>query len=232
MPIIELVLRLALAFATLLAITRLMGRKELSQLTFFNFVSAISIGTIGASLAVDSSLSIRNGLIALGGWTVFTVFLGYIDIKSKKVREIIEGQPTILIKKGQIMERALRQVRLDTDALKALLREKNVFFVSDVDYAIFETDGKLSVMKKEAHQPLVKSDIGPPTMTGHPYPPSTEVIMDGIINTANLEKLNLTSQWLETQLKTRGISTITEVFYAEVLKNGTLYIDLMDDRIK
>src|SRR3954468_24618889 len=102
MPIAELIFRLVIAFATLIILTRIIGRKEISQMTFFNFVSAISIGTLGASLAIDSSLSIRNGLIALICWSAFTILLGFLDIKSKKVRYLIEGQPIILIKKGKI----------------------------------------------------------------------------------------------------------------------------------
>ncbi len=131
MAIPELVLRLVIAFITLIVLTRLMGRKEISQMTFFNFVSAISIGTLGASLAIDSSISITNGLIALVAWSVFTIFVGLLDIKSQKFRVVIEGEPRILVKKGQIMEDELRKVRLDIDALYALLRKKNVFSVSD-----------------------------------------------------------------------------------------------------
>lgn len=229
MSLIELLLRLVLAFATLLTLTRIMGRKEIAQMTFFNFVSGIAIGTIGASLAIDSSLSIRNGLIALIGWTIITVVLGYIDIKSKKVREVIEGQPRILIKNGEIMEDELRKVRLDVDALNSLLRQKSVFAVSDVDYAIFETDGNLSVMKKEPQQPLSKSDIGLPDTAPHIYPISTEVINDGRIITSNLEKLNLNAEWLEQQLRISGFNSISDVFYAEVQKDGKLYIDGKND---
>src|SRR4051794_13738203 len=159
MPILELVFRLAIAFITLIALTRLMGRKEISQMTFFNFVSAISIGTLGASLAIDPSISITNGLIALVAWSAFTVVTGFLDLKSSKFRYAVEGQPVILIKKGKIMDEALHKVRLDLDALNTLLRKKNVFAVSDVDYAIFETDGTLSVMKKEPKLPLTKSDM-------------------------------------------------------------------------
>ena len=148
MPITELILRLVIAFATLIILTRLMGRKEISQMTSFNFVSAISIGTLGASLAIDSTISITNGLLALVAWSVFTIFMSYLDIKSPKFRVAVEGEPIILIKKGQIMEDELRKVRLDIDALNSLLRKKNVFSVTDVDYAIFETDGSLSIMKK------------------------------------------------------------------------------------
>jgi uncharacterized membrane protein YcaP (DUF421 family) len=229
MPIAELVLRLAIAFITLLGLTRLMGRKEISQMTFFNFVSAISIGTLGASLAIDSSISITNGLIALIAWSAFTIFMGFLDIKSPKFRMAIEGQPIILIKKGEIMENELRKIRLDIDALNALLRKKNVFSVSDVDYAIFESDGTLSVMKKEPKQTLTKSDMNIDQTNVNVFPISTSVISDGEIKQENLKKLNLDRQWLERQLKLSGVESISEVFYAEVQKDGTLYIDYKND---
>ncbi|KAB7709060.1 DUF421 domain-containing protein [Bacillus aerolatus] len=229
MSVTELVLRLAIAFITLLALTRLIGRKEISQMTFFNFISAISIGTIGASLAVDNSLSIRNGLIALVGWSAFTIFLGFLDIKSKKARYAIVGQPIILIRKGQIMEDALQKVRLDIDSLNVLLRKKNVFSISDVDYAIFETDGTLSVMKKEAKQPLIKSDMNIQQSNTDVFPISMSVVSDGKINTKNLKKLNLDKKWLDEQLQSAGIHSVSDVFYAEVQKDGTLYIDNKND---
>jgi uncharacterized membrane protein YcaP (DUF421 family) len=229
MPVMELVLRITLAFTTLLVLTRLMGRKELSQLTFFNFVSGIAIGTIGASLAIDSTLSVRNGVIALICWSAFTIVMGLLDIKSKKVRVAIEGEPRILIKKGKIMEEELRKVRLDIDALNALLRQKNVFSVADVDYAIFETDGKLSVMKKETKQPLTKSDMNIQQVKADIFPISTAVVSDGKINTINLEKMKLDKEWLEQQLQSAGVNSISDVFYAEVQKDGTLYIDNKND---
>lgn len=231
MPIMELIIRLAIAFITLLALTRIMGRKEISQMTFFNFVSSISIGTLGASLAIDSSISILNGLIALIAWSAFTIITGFLDIKSPKFRFAIEGQPLIVIKHGKIMEEALRKVRLDIDALNSLLRKKNIFAVSDVDYAIFETDGTLSVMKKETVQPLTKSDmhIKPKTVSYSPI--DTSLISDGVIKKGNLEKLNLDVQWLEQQLKQSGINSVSEVFYAEVQKDGTLFIDTKNDAL-
>ena len=229
MPVAELVFRLAIAFITLLVLTRLMGRKEISQMTFFNFVSAISLGTLGASLAIDSSISITNGLIALIAWSAFTIFIGVLDIKSPKFRIAIEGQPRILIKKGKIMENELRKVRLDIDALNALLRKKNVFSVSDVDYAIFESDGTLSVMKKEPKQTLTKSDMNINQTNVNVFPISTSVISDGEIKQENLKKLNLDKQWLERQLKLSGVDSISDVFYAEVQKDGTLYIDYKND---
>ena len=163
-----------------------MGRKEISQMTFFNFVSAISIGILGASLAIDPSISITNGLIA---WSAFTIFISFLVIKSPKFRIAIKGQPIILIKKGKIMENELRKMRLDIDALNALLRKKNVFSVSDVDYAIFEPDGTLSVMKKDPKQTLTKGDININQTNANVFPISASLISDGEIKQENLKKV-------------------------------------------
>ncbi|MEG7380868.1 DUF421 domain-containing protein [Bacillus subtilis] len=228
MPIPQLIIRLIIAFITLLVLTRLMGRKEIAQLTFFNFVSAISIGTIGASLAIDSTLSIRNGFIALFAWTVFTIIVGFLDIKFPAIRYAVEGQPVILIRKGKIMDKQLRSVRLDLDALQTLLRKKNIFSLADVDYAIFETDGSLSVLKKEAKQNVTKKDMnvqGENAKVSHP----ASVIADGKVREDNLKKLNLNKQWLMDRLKEAGIQHPKEVFYAEVQTDGTLYIDKKED---
>ncbi|MGM0950541.1 MAG: YetF domain-containing protein [Bacillota bacterium] len=224
MPIPQLIIRLIIAFITLLVLTRLMGRKEIAQLTFFNFVSAISIGTIGASLAIDSTLSIRNGFIALFAWSAFTIIVGFLDIKFPAFRFAVEGQPVILIRKGKIMDKQLRSVRLDLDALQTLLRKKNIFSLADVDYAIFETDGSLSVLKKQAKQNVTKKDMnvqGENAKVSHP----ASVIADGKVREDNLKKLNLNKQWLMDQLKESGIQHPKEVFYAEVQTDGTLYID-------
>jgi uncharacterized membrane protein YcaP (DUF421 family) len=143
---------------------------------------------------------------------------------------LIEGQPIIVVKKGQIMEEELRKVRLDAEALKMLLRKKNVFSVADVDYAIFETDGSLSVLMKEAQTPATKQDLGvPPAQTAHA--PATAVIADGRILIENLRKLELDEAWLQAQLQASGVGDLSEVFYAEVNPNGSLYVDKRNDAL-
>ncbi len=227
----DITFRIISTFLVLLFLTRIMGRKELRQLTFFNFVSGIAIGSIAASLVVNQNLDFWVGLYALSGWAILTITMGIVDIKSKKAREIIEGQPAILIKQGKIMEDELRKARLDIDALHALLRRKNVFSVTDVDYALFETDGTLSVMKKEDKQTLTKGDMNVQVVKTEPFPIATEVISDGKINKSNLSKLNLDENWLETQLKQARVNDISDIFFAEIQKDGTLYIDTRDDHI-
>jgi uncharacterized membrane protein YcaP (DUF421 family) len=231
MNIIELSFRLILSFVLLLALTRIMGRKEISQMTFFNFVSAIAIGTLGASLAIDSSISVRNGVLALAGWTIFTIVMGVIDLKSKAFRKAVEGVPRVVIRKGEVMDRELSKVRLDLDALNVLLRKKNVFSIKEVDYAIFETDGTLSVMKKEKHQPLTKGDqqifsgFSPTQQVAMP----TALIEDGQIVMDSLRELQLDESWLMEQLTSQGITDMSDVFYAEIQKDGTLAVDRYND---
>ena len=232
MNLLELSLRLILSFVVLLTFTRLMGRKEISQMTFFNFVSAIALGTLGASLAVDSTLSVRNGLIALAGWSLFTILMGYWDLKSKSFRNLVEGTPRVVVRKGEVLEGELRKLRLDIDALNVLLRKKNVFSIADVDYAIMETDGTLSVMKKEGKQAVTKSDrLNPSFTTSHVIPIPTALIEDGKIIDKNIEALPIDVQWLNQQLNTKGIHSLSDVFYAEMQKDGTLHVDRYDDTV-
>jgi uncharacterized membrane protein YcaP (DUF421 family) len=231
MAISELLIRILLGFIVLFTLARSLGRKEISQMTFFNFVSAIAIGSIAANLVVNQNLSIRNGILALAGWAAFTLIMDIFDIKSKMARKITTGDPIIVIKEGKIVERSLKKSRLDIDALKAMLRQKNIFSLADVDYAIFESNGKLSVMPKEPKQPITKSDMNKVSTTKKLVPFPTEVITDGLVLTNNLSKLKLNQEWLEQQLKQAGVQSPSDVFYAEVQQDGTLFMDNRDNVI-
>jgi uncharacterized membrane protein YcaP (DUF421 family) len=235
MPLTELFLRLTLSFIALLTLTRFIGRKEIAQMTYVNFVSAIAIGTLGASLAVDNGLGIWKGLLALAAWTAFTIAVGLLDVKSRKARILLEGQPKIVIRNGRILEDELRNARLDVDTLTMLLRKKNIFSPADVDYAIFETDGSLSVLRKE---PPPSSPAADPNRSGRPgtpaspaaRAPATAVIADGQVLAGNLRQLQLDEAWLHAQLQARGVHRLSEVFYAEVHADGSLYVDKRNDQ--
>ncbi|SET67847.1 Uncharacterized membrane protein YcaP, DUF421 family [Oceanobacillus limi] len=232
MEITELLTRAILSFIVLFILARIMGRKEISQMTFFNFVSAIAIGSIAATLVTNENFGITNGIIALSAWAVFTIAMGIIDIKFKKARKVTTGEPIIVIKNGKVMENSLRKTRLDMDSLTSLLRKNKVFSLTDVDYAIFETSGNLSVKLKENKLPLTREDMNILNSTAKIYPTATEVISDGIINTNNLKRLNLDENWIEQQLQLAGINSLSEVFYAEVQPDGSLYIDNKDDFVQ
>ncbi|RDI45667.1 YetF domain-containing protein [Falsibacillus pallidus] len=222
--------RILCSFFVLILLTRIMGRKEISQMTFFNFVSAIVIGTLGGALITDSSLSLGMGLLSIVGWSVLTIIIGYVDIKSKGVRNVVNGEPVVLIKDGNIFESALKRCRLDIDSLQVLLRKKDVFALNDVETAIFEMDGSLSVKKKSGKEPLTKADAGVFQSKTSQHPVAMQLIENGRIIFTNLEKLNASEIWLLAQLRKRGISAVEEVFYAELEPDGSVYIDKFADK--
>ncbi|TDL31011.1 DUF421 domain-containing protein [Jeotgalibacillus sp. S-D1] len=225
MSIGDLLIRIGLSFLVLLILTRLIGRQEISQLTFFNFVSGIAIGSIGANLAINSDVTLRNGIIGLISWGLITILLELLDIKFPKIRTALDGEPRILIKHGKIMEKQLKKTRIDIDSLLALLRNKGIFSIKEVDYAIFETNGNLSVLKKEINTQTnsTEKEIVPIFST---------VVSDGKISEKNLQELDLSRQWLEQKLQEAGVRSLQDVFYAGIQKDGTIYVDFREDRVK
>lgn len=220
----KIVIRTVVGFFLLFILTRILGKKEISQLNFFNFVSAIAIGSIASDIAIDENLKMLDGIISLIGWCLFTLILDFLDIKSKSLRKIINGEPVIIVREGKIMHEAMKKVRLDLDSFNAMLREKNIFSVTDVEYAIFETNGKLSVLPKETKKPVTKSDLNIP-VPKTPFSIPLAVIEDGQVLHKILEKMNLDENWIYQQLRQQNIQSVDEVFFAQIQTNGTLYID-------
>ena len=225
MTVNETILRVTISFLVLFLLARLMGRKEIGQMTFFNWATAIGIGSIAGNLAVNESTRIKDGVISLIVWTLFTILMDMLDLKSKQGRTVTTGEPLIVIKAGRIMERALKISRVDLDELQALLRQKDIFSLMDVDYAILETNGELSVLKKESQQPVTKNDLNIMGPKKDLIPLPTEVIADGKVNSKNLSKLKLDNNWLDRELQKAKIHSAEDVFFAQVQQDGTLYID-------
>ncbi|OOM77774.1 DUF421 domain-containing protein [Clostridium sp. BL-8] len=221
--ILYLLTRITLIFLVLLILTRILGKKQMSHLTFFNYITGITIGSISANMIHELDESFIEDLISLIWWCILTLLLEYIGLKSGKLRQLIDGQPTILIKKGKIMKDELKANRVNIDDLSMMLRKQNIFSIKEVEYAILEPIGNLSIMKKPQEQQITKSDMSIPLSTLK-YLPS-EIIVDGKIIHANLKELNLSKTWLEAELKRQNISSIKDIFYAEVQSDGTLFID-------
>lgn len=218
-------LRGIFAFFSLLILTQLMGKKQISQLTFFDYITGITIGSIAASLTVDLSTQAIPTWTGLLTWTLGTLVLGIITVHSRNWRMKIVGEPTVVIQNGQILESNLEQLNYSIDDLRAQLRELNAFNIADVEFAVLEPNGKLSVLKKSQLQPLTPADLQIPTdYKGL----ATELIMDGHIIHANLKQLNLPEQWLREQIEGRN-HRIEDVYYAEIDTQGNLYVDLRDD---
>jgi len=222
----EMILRATLSFFALLILARILGKKQLGQLTFFHYTTGITFGSIASEIAAQAETPFTDGLIALIWWSVLTYLMTIITIKSKKARVLIDDKPTIVIQNGLILESALKKNRLHMDELTMMLREQAVFSVQDVQYALLETTGKLSVLPKPAEQPAtkqdVKADVTPPS-----YIP-TEVVSDGQLIYENLVELELTEDWLMKKLKKQNVQSVEDIYFAQVQANGSLYISLKD----
>lgn len=222
-----MIMRVTVTFFVLLILARFMGKKQISQLTFFHYVTGITIGSIAGEIAGVSKTPLLDGLIAMIWWTFLTMLMSYIAFKSKKARIILDDQPTIVVYEGKIVEASLKKLRLHLNDLSMMLREQSIFSIKDVHYAILETNGQLSVLKKAGQEAATKKDVNAPAQVPKYIP--TEVIAEGKITPKNLTELNLTQEWLYEQLKKQGIGNVEHVFYAEVQTDGSLHVDMKSE---
>ena len=218
---LDTAIRALLGFAILLTLTRLLGKKQLSQLTVFTYITGIALGSMAAEMVIHKDVRIIDGVVGMGMWCLLVVIIEYISLKSAKARVIMDGEPTIVIKKGQIIEQSLKKQRLNLDDLSMQLRLNQVFSILDVEYAILEPNGALTVMKKSEKNPVTKEDMQiQPGPLGMP----SEIIADGKIVEKNLPELGFTRRQLDDELKKQGINDIKTVLYAELQQDRSLYI--------
>jgi uncharacterized membrane protein YcaP (DUF421 family) len=219
--LLKTVLQATFAYLLLMTVTRLIGRKTISEMTFFNFAAAITLGTLAATVGMGTNTSSSSAAAVMITFGALTIVTGYLHIKGFGFRKLVNSEPVTLIKNGEIVKDNMQRTRTSIESLNALLREKNVFNIADVEFAIMETDGKLSVLPKSQKQPVTPSDLNIPTN----YKGLTkDIIIDGNIMYENLKDANLDEQWLKDQLKSKGIKNVQEVFFAALDTSGRLYV--------
>lgn len=153
---LDVMIRSVIYVVFLFFVTKGLGKKQISQLSFFEYVTGITIGSIAAEVIMGLERNMFLGLLAIVIIAIIPFIGGLISLKSKKFRDFTEGKGAIFIKDGKIMEDNLKKERYTTDELLELLRKKDVFQVSDVEFALLEPTGDLSVMLKKENQPLSK----------------------------------------------------------------------------
>lgn len=220
--VLQTSIRTAIGFIVLLILSRLLGKKLLGQLTIFTYITGIAMGNIAGDMVVHKDIKLIDGVSGLIVWSLLTFIVEYISLKSSKARVLLDGEPSIVIKKGVIMQKELARQRMNMDDLTMLLRVNNVFSIEEVDYAILEPNGLLSVLKKPSLELVTKKDMQVPPDPRIYLP--TEIIVDGNLVSKNLKELNLNDGWLAQQLKRAGINTVDEVFFAELQSDGSLHI--------
>ncbi|MBQ9120855.1 MAG: DUF421 domain-containing protein [Clostridia bacterium] len=222
MDIIKVILTALLSIIVLFVIAKLMGHKQVAQLDFFDYISGITIGSVAAELATELEAPWKP-LIALGVYGVASIFLSLLTNKFPRTRKYINGTPTILMNEGEIYRKNLKKAKLDLSEFLLLCREQGYFDLSEIQTAIFEPNGKLSVLPRAANRPITPDDMKLPVKAAHI---GTEIIMDGRVMGENLTRLGRNEKWLEKQLKLQNYKSAREIFlgiYEQETDQLTLY---------
>ena len=210
MDIIKVISTALLSVVALFIITKIMGHKQVSQLDFFDYVSGITIGSIGAELATELEEPYKP-LIALGVWGGTSLILNFLAHKIPKTRKYINGTPTILLTEGKLYRKNLKKAKLDLSEFMLLCREQGYFDLDEIQLAVFEHNGKLSILPKAANRPATPEDLKITAKTTHI---GVEVIMDGRIIGDNLSRAGKDEKWLQKKLKKQGHKDAKAIFLA------------------
>ncbi|KHL97238.1 membrane protein [Paenibacillus sp. IHB B 3415] len=225
---LEVILRTIFAVVVLFFLTKILGKRQVSQLSFFEYITGITIGSLAAYISLDTDKTWHLGLIALIVWVAFSFGIEFLQIKSKKARDFIDFKSAVLIKDGKILEDNMKKERLSTDELLEELRKKDVFKVADVEFAIMESDGAINVLLTRENQPLTPKHLG---IKVAPERETQAVIMDGTIMDEPLDALNLSRGWLQGELEKLNLS-VENVFLGQVDSYGELTVDLYTDSVE
>ena len=195
-------IRTIILYIIVLIVMRFMGKREIGQLQPFELVISIMIADLATLPMAEPGIPITNGIIPILGLLVMHLTISVLNLKNVKIREIICGKPSILIYRGRINEKNMRKERFTINELEERLRGNNVFNIGDVEYAILETSGQITVIQKPNKRNSIPEDFGiMPEYEGIAY----DLVVDGKVMKQNLEKLDKDYNWLVKQISAFGI---------------------------
>jgi uncharacterized membrane protein YcaP (DUF421 family) len=209
------ILRSFFIYIFVMVIMRMMGKREIGKLSVFDVVVSIMIADFAVLSIEDLKMPLINGIMPIIVVASAQILLSYISLKNAKIRHIVDGEPIVLIRNGKIQEKEMARHRYNLDDLLTQLREKNIAHVGDVEFALLETTGKLSVFPKKNVSSLMKL----------PLP----VIIEGRVQEDALEQIGQNRFWLKNQIQKYGYRDLKEIFFASIDQNGKLYIDPRKD---
>ena len=210
-----------LIYILALILSKLIGIKIISQMNFFDFIVGVSIGSMIAKIIIDKDHVVFSGIVALITFALLTISTSYLNLKSYSARRIINAKTLILVENGRIIDKNLKRLRITINELMMKLREKDVFNLEDVQFAIMESNGQLSVLIKANKKPITPYDMDLKVKSSSLV---NDIIIDGKIVDKNLKIAGIDKKWLQSELKKKSINNIEEVSYAGVDQNKKLII--------
>lgn len=201
MEVSDVIFRAVISLITLFLVTKMLGKKQVSQLSLFDYVIGISIGNFAAEMTINLETNYINGVVAVVFFGIIAFLISKATMKSIVLRRFFTGVPTVLIEKGIIIEKNFKKTNFDMNDFLQECRSSGYFDISQLEYAIMEANGTISFLPKALYKPITIEDMNlKPTQDGL----CANVVIDGHIMKKNLNNINKDITWLEKKLKEKG----------------------------
>jgi uncharacterized membrane protein YcaP (DUF421 family) len=215
--------RTVLIYFVVFLTMRIMGKREIGKLSVFDLVISIMIAEIAVFVIEDTEMPMMHGILPMATLVLIQVGIAFFALKSQLIRNLFDGKPSYIIEKGKLNRKEMKKQRYTLDDLLLQLRENRIANVADVEFAILETTGKLSVIEKEKNS---VPEAGKGKVHFHYEGLPMPLIMDGKVQEQYLEKIGKTRFWLKNQLQEKGVADFKEVFFCSIDHNGKLYLNM------
>lgn len=220
MEILRIIITSAVSLFVLFLLTKLMGSKQVSQLTMFDYIIGISIGSIAAEMATELDTPL-NSLAAMIVYGIIAAAVSYISEKSLKARKLLSGKPLVLLDNGKLYRENMKKARMDINEFLMQCRSQGYFDISNIQTAVMEFNGRMSILPKSTERPLTPNDMNIAPEQEHM---TIALIEDGAIIEENLKASGKDYIWLKKQLKEQGFNTPEEVLLAMCDRNNRLTV--------
>lgn len=220
------ILRTGFSFMLLILVTLAIGKHINSHKNHYSFALSVTIGSFIANMGFDTNLKFKEMLISFLVLVLMFYLFMVLSSRSRGFRRWLSGRPTVLIEKGKLLDKNMKKVKFSIDDLNQLLREKDIFNIFEVEYALLEVNGELSILKKTPFKNVINKDLNLPISS---EAPPVELIMDGEIIQKNATGI-YNREWIEAEFKRRNLR-IEEIYYAVVNSNGYLFVDKYEDKL-
>lgn len=219
--LMDVTIRAILSLITLFLVTKMLGKKQVSQLSLFDYVIGISIGNFAAEMTINLESNEINGIWAVVLFGLVAYLISILTMKSIWLRRFFMGTPTLLIQNGKILEKNLKKVKFDINDMLEEIRIAGYFDLSQVEYAIMEANGTLSILPKSDYKPLTPKDMN---IKVNKEGLCSNVVIDGKIMINNLKHINKDEVWLKKHLKIKGYNDITKILLVTIDENDKIVI--------
>ena len=208
--------RTILVLIILFFITKMMGKKQISELNFFDYVVGITIGSIAADISLDIEKNMIAGIAALFIYGFISYIISFVSIKSILARRFFIGVPTVLVEKGKIIESGLKKSKIDVNDLLMEARENGYFNLDEIDYALMEVNGNISFLPKEKEKPVTKKNM---KIKCSNEGLTVNAIIDSKYMANNMKAINKDKEWLDHELKVNGYDNYDNILLATIDNN-------------